>query len=1069
MFDPVDSTIDFPSAEKLVLKRWKEQGIFEKSMELRKGSPSFVFFEGPPTANGTPHNGHVLTRVIKDLFPRYKTMRGYHVARKAGWDTHGLPVEVEVEKELGIHGKSEIEKVGIEEFTKRCLESVFRYTDVWQELTERIGFWIDLDDAYVTFHKSYVESVWWALSTLFNKGLLYKGHKVVWWWPQGGTALSSGEVGQGYKTVDDPSVTVKFALKDADNTYFLAWTTTPWTLPSNCAMTVSAKLDYVYAVKGDETYILAEALADAVLGEGEYTVTKTVKGSELLGLTYEPLFNYAMPEEGTCHVVIAGDFVTTSAGTGVVHTAPAFGEDDSRVAKKNGVGVINLIKPDGTFVDEATDFAGLFCKKADRPIIKHLKAAGMLFAESTVRHEYPFCWRAKDDPLIQYARPAWFIRTTDVVHRAIETNQKINWLPEHIKDGRFGDFLDNNVDWALSRERFWGTPLPIWECHTCETRWAADSTKSIEAKNPDAFKAFYEAQKSDPNLSEHLMVHKPWIDGVTVPCECGAEMVRVTEVIDCWFDSGCMPFAQWGYPHQGKEQFKASWPADFISEGIDQTRGWFYSLLMVSTLLFEEAQGAHPYKTCIVLGHIADRHGKKESKSLGNYTPPTKILDTNGADAMRWYFYSANPPYNSTRYSPEAVRQSQQEFLLKLNNVYSFFVIYANIDGFDPQTAPKTAVTDRPLIDRWIISELQLTLREVTERMDKFHIYESAQRVIELTDALSNWYVRRCRDRFWSSDKNQDKWDAYHTLHEVLTTMCQMIAPFVPFIAETIYQNLAAGHLDDARESVHLTDWPGLDEALIDEALSEEMGAVRDVVSLGLSTRGMHKLKVRQPLQAAEIILGRAHLEERLRPYVHLIAEELNVKDIQFTQDAGGRVRFEVKPNFRALGPRFGKRMPLVSKAFAAADPAAIRNALASNGTYPLTLSDGETVELDSELVQVNVAAEEGYAASGGSVGTVILTTELTDALIAEGRARELTSRIQAMRKEAKLDFTARIHIELSCDADIKAAAESFGDTIAQETLATALSVVDTVSDGGIQQACQVDKRDVTLRIEVAK
>ncbi|MFT7624127.1 MAG: isoleucyl-tRNA synthetase, partial [Myxococcota bacterium] len=650
-FEAVAQKIDFPGAETRTLEFWRDNQIFQKSLDLRKGAPRYVFFEGPPTANGTPHNGHVLTRVIKDLFPRYKTMRGFEVPRKAGWDTHGLPVEVEVEKSLGIHGKAAIEKYGVEAFTRRCIDSVFTYTDVWRDLTDRIGFWVDLDNAYVTFHKSYVESVWWALSTLFNKGLLYQGHKVLWWWPQGGTALSSGEVGLGYKTVDDPSITVRFKIEDEDAS-FLAWTTTPWTLPSNCALTVNQKLDYVYARKADEVLVVAAALADAVLGEGEYTIEQTVKGAELLGKRYQPVFNYAVPEEGRAFEVIAGDFVTTSAGTGVVHTAPAFGEDDYRVAKANGIGMLQLVKPDGTFVPEVTDFAGRFCKEADRDIIRNLTARGLLYDETVYRHDYPYCWRADTDPLIQYARPAWFIRTTDVIDRVIENNQQINWLPDHIKDGRFGDFLANNVDWALSRERYWGTPLPIWTCPECEHRWAAPSTADIEARNPNAFDAFAAARVADPTLSEHLAVHKPWIDEVTVPCDqCSGTMVRVPEVIDCWFDSGCMPFAQWGYPHQNKEDFEASWPADFISEAIDQTRGWFYSLLMISTLLFDEKPAdeggepgvvgedrPHPYKTCVVLGHVCDMKGKKESKSKGNYTPPGAILDTSGADAMRWYF-----------------------------------------------------------------------------------------------------------------------------------------------------------------------------------------------------------------------------------------------------------------------------------------------------------------------------------------------------------------------------------------------------------------------------------------------
>jgi len=1068
MFKPVEQRIDFPAIEARVLAFWKENDIFHKSMTQREGGPEYVFFEGPPTANGTPHNGHVLTRVIKDLFPRYKTMRGWHVPRKAGWDTHGLPVEVEVEKELGIHGKSEIEAYGVEAFTKKCIESVFRYTDVWQELTEKIGFWADLEDAYVTFHKSYVESVWWALSTMFEKGLLYQGHKVLWWWPQGGTALSSGEVGLGYKEVDDPSIRVRFRVKGDPTTSFLAWTTTPWTLPSNCALTVHAKLDYCYATKGDETFIVVEALLDKVLGEGEYEVVKTVKGADLVGMEYEPVFDYGRPEEGKVWVVIEGDFVTTAAGTGVVHTAPAFGEDDYRVARQNGVGMLKLIKPDGTFVDEATDFAGRFCKEADRDIIRNLNARGLLYSEATYRHDYPFCWRADNDPLIQYARPAWFIRTTSVIDRAIENNQQINWLPEHIKDGRFGDFLNNNVDWALSRERYWGTPLNIWICEECDHREAPSSCDAILARNPDAFAAFEAAQAADPKLSEHLIVHKPWIDEVTMPCskECSGTMRRIPEVIDCWFDSGCMPFAQWGYPHQNKDKFERAWPADFISEAIDQTRGWFYSLLMISTLLFdEENEGSrpHPYRNCIVLGFVCDKDGKKESKSKGNYTPPDAILASSGADAMRWHFYSANPPYNNTRYSPEAVRQAQKEFLIKLHNVYGFFVIYANIDGFDPTEAPRNEPADRPLIDRWILSELNLALRDVTANMDEYRIYESAQRIVALTDALSNWYVRRCRDRFWSSEKDQDKWDAYHTLYEVLVTMSRFTAPFVPFFADEIYRNLAP----DGAESVHLDDWPQVDEAVIDEQLSEEMQAVRDIVSLGLSTRAMHKLKVRQPLRSAEVVLGHASLADRVRPYIQLISEELNVKEVRFTQDAGDRVSFTVKPNYRVLGRLFGKRMPLLRKALDSADANAIRESLAASGTATIDL-EGEAVSLDATQVEVSASAQEGFAASGGSVGTVILDAQLDEPLIEEGIAREIVSRIQKVRKEQQLDYTARIAVHVTGADSVLSACRAWEAHIAKETLASSFDIGGEAPDGGTVIEAKIDKQPVSIRVEAA-
>ncbi|MFT7580284.1 MAG: isoleucyl-tRNA synthetase [Myxococcota bacterium] len=1070
VFDKVSQRIDFPADEKAILAFWRDNGIFEKTLANREGAERFVFFEGPPTANGTPHNGHVLTRVIKDLFPRYKTMRGYSVPRKAGWDTHGLPVEVEVEKALGIHGKAAIQEYGIEAFTQKCIESVFKYTDVWRDLTERIGFWVDLDEAYVTFHQSYVESVWWALSTLFEKGLLYQGHKVVWWWPQGGTALSAGEVGQGYKEVVDPSITVRFPLvnddPDVGAASLLAWTTTPWTLPSNCAVAVHPKIEYVYVKLADETLLMARETVETLVGEAEHTVLKTVSGADLVGAAYTPPFSYAEPTGGRAHEIIAADFVTADSGSGLVHVAPAFGEDDFRAAKANGIGILQLVKPDGTFDARVTDFAGRFCKEADRDIIRNLNGRALLYKEEAYKHNYPFCWRKDTDPLIQYARPAWFIRTTDVTVEAQANNQEINWIPEHIKDGRFGDWLKNNVDWALSRERFWGTPLNLWTCDSCGKRVAPTSVADIEARNPTAFAPFEKARAADPTLSPHLKVHKPWIDDVTFGCSaCDGTMVRVPEVIDGWFDSGCMPFAQWGWPHKGHEKFEAAWPADFISEAVDQTRGWFYSLLMISTLLFGDKAKPHPFKNCIVLGHVTDRKGKKESKSKGNYTPPDKILEVDGADAMRWYFYAANPPWNNTRYSPEAVRNGQQEFLVKLRNVYAFFSIYAEIDGFNPATTPKRPVAERALLDRWITSETALTLREVTERMDEYALYEAAQRIVLLTDALSNWYVRRSRARFWAdaSDPDpavgQDKWDAYHTLYETLVQISLITAPFVPFITETLYQNLVRNPFPARPESVHLCDWPTLDAALIDEKLSEEMLAVRETVSLGLQARAQEKIKVRQPLSKADVILGHAALTERLRPYAALIAEELNVKDIVFTQDAAEFVSYQVKPNYRALGPVFGKRMPVVRKALDGVDPEDVRKALAETGKYVLILADGETFELDADQVQVAVEAKDGYAAAGGAVGVVVLETALTDALVAEGLAREVISKIQALRKQADLDFTARIDVTVGGAPAILEACASWRESIAAEVLADSVTLGEADSshehrfDGDVAKA----------------
>jgi len=1083
LFEKVSGPIDFPADEKRILAFWKDSGIFAKTLTKNEGKESFVFFEGPPTANGTPHNGHVLTRVIKDLFPRYKTMRGYNVPRKAGWDTHGLPVEVEVEKELGIHGKEAIIAYGVEAFTKKCIESVFRYTDVWEQLTERIGFWVDLSDAYVTFHEQYVESVWWALSELFKKGLLYQGHKVVWWWPQGGTALSAAEVGLGYKTVDDPSVFVRFPVVGdlhGAPASFLAWTTTPWTLPSNCALAVHPGVTYaiVTHMDGDtaERLIVAEPLIEKLFGEG-VTPDATMSGAELVGLKYAPPFDFATPETGLFSEVISASFVTTDSGSGIVHVAPGYGVDDFAAAAEHGVGLLQLVGTDGRFSASCGELAGRFCKEADRDIIRNLKKRGLLFKEEVYRHDYPFCWRADSDPLIQFARPAWFIRTTSVTDKALANNAQINWVPEHIRDGRFGDWLRNNVDWALSRERFWGTPLNLWRCPDCGHTEAPPSVAAILAKNPRAFDAFDAAKAADPELSTHLRVHKPWIDDVTLPCSaCNSHMVRVPEVIDCWFDSGCMPFAQWGWPHRGHDKFDIAFPADFISEAVDQTRGWFYSLLMISTLLFgDDKDGAprklpHPFKTCIVLGHVTDKTGKKESKSKGNYTPPDKILDTDGADAMRWYFYAANPPWNSTRYSPENVRLGQQEFLVKLRNVYSFFTIYAEIDSFDPRTSPRRAPADRSTLDRWMVSEFHRALRDVTAMMDDWKPYDAAQRIIELTDALSNWYVRRSRDRFWAAadapaEVVADKWDAYHTLYEVLVGMSQLAAPFVPFISDVLWQNLVRRPYPAAAESVHLSDWPAFDLALIDEGLSEDMAAVRDIVGLGLQARNANRLKVRQPLQKVEVILGNPKLAETLAQHVGLITDELNVKEVAFTQNAT-HVEFQLKLNFRALGPIYGARVQLVKRALDAVDPKEARRSLALTGSFTVDLEDGETTSLTADLVSVSVTPAEGFVASAGSVGVVILETALSEALISEGLSREVLSRIQGWRKQANLDYTARIRVVVEGDAELVAACQEHMAFICRESLADALEFGPAVGDEVRDEA--IDGRAMKLGLSVA-
>lgn len=1184
----------FAAVEREILRFWRDDAIFARSLADRQGQPTFVFYEGPPTANGLPHNGHVLTRVVKDLFPRYKSMRGFHVPRKAGWDTHGLPVEVEVEKELGIHGKAEILRYGIEPFTQRCIESVFRYTKEWETLTERIGFWIDLSDAYVTYHRSFVESVWWALSRLFHKGLLYQGHKVVWWWPQGGTALSSAEVGLGYRPVDDPEVIVRFKSRSRAGVSYLAWTTTPWTLPSNVGLAVHPELEYVRALveregHAAEEVIVAAALLERVLGETGVTVLERMRGQALAGDRYEPLFNYALPESGLAHVVVPAEFVGATDGTGIVHCATGFGEDDFQLTKTQGLGLLQLVKPDGTFPDEVTDFAGRNIKEADRDIVRHLRGRGLVFHEGTYRHDYPFCWRASSDPLIQYARPAWFIRTTEQIDKAIANNRAINWLPETIKEGRFGDFLANNVDWALSRERYWGTPLPIWICDRCGTNEALARLDEALQRNPHALDHWHEALRRDPTLSEHLIVHKPWVDGVTFPCaSCPGTMRRVPEVIDVWFDSGCVPFAQYGFPHSGIEAFRAAFPADFISEAIDQTRGWFYTMLMVSTLVFDDETQRefglvptrpypHPYKTCIVLGHVCDPEGKKESKSSGNYTSPDLVLegkfslrvapedrlksppaadqavllasqvktlglqdgapltlrrtddpqrcatarvasgpagkeaivlgtalraqlgvsvgdpvlidvldDPPGADAFRWFFFAAGPPWSNTRNSLRAIRDAQNEFLVRWSNVLSFFLIYAAIDGFDPagdlplesgqlpdlrRARGYRPAARRSQLDRWILSELALTAQQVTRSLDDYRIYEAATALKEFVDGLSNWYVRRSRDRFWKGTlADPEKADAYWTLWEALVGLSQLAAPFVPFFAEHCWRTLIHGAWAGAEpRSVHLTRWPSLSAEWVDDTLSRAMGLAREVVSLGLSARANQKLRVRQPLAAAHLVVADPADRAALAALTPIIAEELNVKQVEFTAEAERYVLWKMQPNFRAIGPRYGTLVPQIKQALATADAASLRRQLDREGEVRLTVA-GQLVTLGPDEVAISLAAREHYAAASSARLVVVLDTDLSEELLHEGLARELINRLQTIRKELDLDYTDRIRVTIgaegAAEATVSAVVERHRALISGETLASELTVGAT---SGQPQVKRDEIEGMTLELAVAR
>ena len=1139
MFRAVKTDVKFPKQEESILKFWKDNDIYKKSLLLRQGSKPFVFYEGPPTANGLPHPGHCLTRAIKDLFPRYRTMRGYWCNRKAGWDTHGLPVEVEVCKELGIHSKEEIEKFGVEPFIAKCQQSVWRYMQEWERVTERLGFWIDLSEAYVTYHQSYVESVWWSLKNLFDRGLLYRGHKIVWWWAQGGTALSAGEVGQGYREVADPSVYVRFPLVDQPNTSLVVWTTTPWTLPSNQFAAVHEGIQYAFCTdpESKDTLIVAADLVKS-LGEKikrELTVVKTVAGSELVGLRYVPPFDYyysklgasvgnlvAGGQQHTQWRVVHADFVTIDSGTGIVHLAPAFGEVDYEVliaqkglfAQGQAPGLICAVGPDGKFTSEAPDYQGVWVKDADRPISRSLRERRLLWHQEQYVHDYPFCWRASQDPLIQYPRESWFIRTTAFRDAMLDNNSKIGWLPEHIGPGRFGNFLESNVDWALSRERYWGTPLPVWVCQATGKMESIGSYEELLAKpGLQGAEVWATAKAANPELAEDLKVHKPYIDAVSYdsPYSPGARMERVTEVIDCWYDSGAMPFAQWGYPHTGKEQFESQFPADFISEAIDQTRGWFYSQLAISTMLFgrhpgqtspvqasgvqasgvqaagmqEVTEYPHPFKNCIVLGLMLaewyeSKDGKqrflteedargalgsdfvqksgKMSKQLRNYRSPQEIFDRYGADALRWYLFANQAPWNSILYSERAIRDSIPEFILRLWNVFSFFTIYAEIDGFagpseidaalDQLDASELAkaktyrpISERSELDRWILSELGTTCRDAVEKMDRYDSYGACESLHAFVDALSNWYVRRSRSRYWSSDKqDRDKLDAYWTLYECLVVTTKLIAPFTPFLAESLWGHLSSG-LSGVRQSVHLCDYPTGDFSQSDTVLNERMGLLRQIASLGRSARMDSKLKVRQPLSRVEVTLADDSHIDWLRSHDDIVRDELNVKEIHYTSGSSPFVTYSVQPNFRKLGPRVGPLLPKLKSMLGSASGAELMDQMSRTGKIVLSI-EGKDLELDDQDIQVRLSAKEGWAAAQGKSCVVALNTELTPELIRDGIAKDAIRLIQDFRKRRQCNYTDRIGVSImTTSAQLAEALQANSELIAGETLAKQIAV----------------------------
>lgn len=977
MYNKVDTNLNFVDREAEVLKFWKENDIANKCISNREGCDTFTFYDGPPTANGKPHIGHVLTRVIKDMLPRYQSMKGKKVLRKAGWDTHGLPVELEVEKLLGLDGKEQIEKYGIEPFIKKCRESVWKYKGMWEEFSDVVGFWADMEHPYITYENDYIESVWWALNKIWKKGLLYKGHKVVPYCPRCGTPLSSHEVAQGYKDVKERSAMVKFKAKDEDNTYFLAWTTTPWTLPSNLGLVVNPEVDYVKVSYEGQNLIMAEALVDTVFAnkEGEHPVLERFKGKALEYREYEPLYPYAEGKiKKKAFYVMCDGYVTTSDGTGIVHTAPAFGEDDARVCRAYDMPFVQFVDAKGNMTED-TDWPGTFVKDADPLILDDLKAAGKLFKAPKFEHSYPHCWRC-DTPLIYYARESWFIKMTAVKEQLIANNNTINWIPDAIGKGRFGEWLEHVQDWGISRNRYWGTPLNVWEC-SCGHQHSIGSIAELKSMSD--------------NCPEDIELHRPYIDAVTIKCpECGGEMKRVPEVIDCWFDSGSMPFAQWHYPFENKEIFAERYPADFISEAVDQTRGWFYSLLAISTLLFDNAS----YKNVIVLGHVQDKDGKKMSKSKGNAVDPMDALRKHGADAIRWYFYENSAPWLPNRFHDDAVQEGQRKFMGTLWNTYAFYVLYANIDNFDA-TKYELEYDKLSVMDKWLLSRLNTLIKAVDNNLANYKVTETAKVLQDFVDELSNWYVRRSRERFWGKDMNQDKINAYMTLYTALTTVVKLAAPMVPFITESIYRNLVCSVDDKAPISVHLCDFPVANEAFIDTELEAEMELVLEIVVLGRAARNASNIKNRQPIGNMYVKADR-QLDDFFK---EIVASELNLKAVSFKDDMEEYLSYSFKPQFKVLGPKVGKQIGEVKAALAGINGHAAKAELESTGKLKLTLKPGE-VELLPEDVDITMSQTEGFATQRYGNVTIALETTLSQELIEEGFVREIISKLQTMRKE---------------------------------------------------------------------
>ncbi len=1042
MYQKVSTDMDFVSREKEVARFWKERGIMEKALAHNRGRERFTFYEGPPTANGKPHIGHVITRAMKDLIPRYQVMKGKDVFRIGGWDTHGLPVELEVEKKLGLDGKEQIEAYGIEPFIQECKQSVWKYKKEWEEMSNRLAFWVDMDKAYVTYYDSYIESVWWSLKQIAGKGLLYRGHKVVPYCARCGTALSSHEVAQGYKEVEEYSAYVRFPVKGEENTYLLAWTTTPWTLPSNVALCVNAREEYCRFTLDGDTMIMATALIPTLFDEKqrEGMRDKTfMKGEALLGMEYEPLWRLVSPQEKAWYVV-SDDYVSLTDGTGIVHIAPAFGEDDARIGRSAGLPFVQLVDPQGRFAAD-TPWAHVYIKEADPLILKELKERGLLFRRALYTHNYPHCWRC-DTPLMYYARGGWFIRMTQVKDALVENNRAVNWYPENIKEGRMGNFVENVVDWALSRERYWGTPLPVWLCENGHMH-VAGSRKELEEMSVTPV-----TRESLPEL------HRPYIDRVVLRCPvCGKDMHRTPEVIDCWYDSGSMPFAQWHYPFENEEVFKGRFPADFISEAVDQTRGWFYSLLAIGTLVFDQA----PYKNCLVLGHVQDKDGRKMSKHLGNVVDPWSVINKQGTDAVRWYFYTAGAPWLPSRFYDEAVSEAQRRFMGTLWNTYAFYILYADIDGFVPGEHPLRR-SELTLMDRWILSRLHSTIKAVDEGLAGYRVPESAGAIGELVDDLSNWYVRRGRSRFWGKGMAGDKEAAFATLYTVLETISRLIAPFTPFMAEAMYQNMVRSVDKGAPESVHLCDFPVYDDTLVDPDMERQMKALLEVIQLGRACRNLAGLKVRQP--AAKILVRGAAFDG---VYGELARDELNVKEVVFTDDASAFTGYKLKPQLRTLGPRFGRKLGQVSRLLAETDGSAAVAAFERGENLVLSLEDGEAV-LSREDVLVETAQKEGLVSQEERGVTVALDTVLTPELVSEGYAREVISKLQTMRKDAGFEVTDRVHVRYQADAEVARALKQWDEMVRAVVLA--LSVEEgEAPEGAFTQEWDINGKKATLSV----